>query len=332
MQTGTTFQLFVLIEERERMQCVEQQLYDLDHVVLVNGKIYRVLANFRDKEYFFGYNVYSPDAHGDRIYQGEKYRKNFIEDERLPDDVLETYEVLRRSDIVWHIDPVQAAQKICSSFANTIWFDLYQKLIALFGVNAVGIFGSSMFHFHLLPTGQVRKDVDFVIEGLEHVERFQRCLPEIRQQLGFQEISEARQVRQYQRYQRVFHNTRNTLQEIIQRRWTGLQLSEQIVSTLRFREKSIVLPLELVHQTTIVQKNVVISGKVIDAERSNLFPRMFTLSTEKHLYPVYIWWWKFSTPVRSHDRLTLCGDKIMLEGQEVIRVTNFHNHWLAFAT
>lgn len=312
------------------MQSTELQLYDLDHVVLSNGKIYRVLTNFRDEELFFGYNVYSPDVHGYRIYRGESYRKNFLEDERLPNDVLETYEVLRRSDIVWRIDPVQAAQEYCSSFANTIWFDLYQELIALFGVDAVGIFGSSMFHFHLLPNGQVRKDVDFVIEGLERVEKLRRYLPGIRQKLGFQEISEARQVQQYQRYQRVFQNTRNTLQEIIKRRWTGLQLSEQIVSTLRFREKSIILPLELVQKTTIVQKNAVISGKVLDAEGSNLFPRMFTLLTEKHLHPVYIWWWKFSTPVRENDRLTLCGDKIMLEGQEVIRVTNFHDHWLAF--
>ncbi len=35
------------------MRSVEPQLYDLDHVMLVNRNIYRVLANFRDEEYFF---------------------------------------------------------------------------------------------------------------------------------------------------------------------------------------------------------------------------------------------------------------------------------------
>lgn len=312
------------------MYTVEQRYYDLDHVLLSNGKIYRVLGNLRDKEHFFGYNVYSPDSHGDRIYMGKRYRKNFLEDERLPQDALETYEVLNRRDVLVHFDPVQSAQEHSSSFRQTIWFDLYEKLMQWFGEEAVGIFGSSMFHLHLTPEGRVRKDVDFVIEGLEHVEKLRHALPEIRQQLGFQEVSEARQLQQYQRYQRVFRNTRNTIQEIIKRRWTSLQLSEQVVSTLRFREKSIVLPLEIVHNTTIVQRDVVISGEVLDEEWSNLFPRMFTLSTEKHLSPVYVWWWKFSTPVREHDRLTLCGDKIMLEGREVIRVTNFHDHWLAF--
>lgn len=57
---------------------------------------------------------------------------------------------------------------------------------------------------------------------------------------------------------------------------------------------------------------------------------MFQLETKTCLYPVYILWWKFSTPAREHDHMTICGDKILLEGQEVIRVTNFHAHWLAF--
>lgn len=308
------------------------QLYDLDHILLSNGKIYRVLGNFRSEEHFFGYNVYSPSIDGDRIYSGEKYRKNFIEDEQLPQDVLETYEVLHLSDVVLHLDPVQSAQEKSSSFQNTLWFDLYEKLKDLFGEDAVGIFGSSMFHLHLTSEGQVRKDVDFVIEGLDNVEKLRHSLPEIRQHLGFHEVSEARQFQQYQRYQRVFQNNRNTIKEIIKRRWTGLQLSENIVSTLRFREKSIVLPLELVHNTTIVQRDAIVSGRVMNAERSNLFPRMFQLETEQWTYSVYVLWWKFSTPARENDRMTICGDKIMLEGREAIRVTHFHNHWLAFDT
>lgn len=309
---------------------IQQHLYDLDHVLLMNGNIYRVLGNMRDSEYFWGYNVYSPDVHGERIHHGKRYRKNFMEDERLPHDVLETYDIVKRSDIAMHLDPVQAAWAHSSSFEHSIWFALYEQLVALFGADAIGIFGSSMFHFHLTPSGQVRKDVDFVIEGLHHIAILQRFLPAIRQQLGFQEISAARQLQQYQRYQRVFQNNRNSIHEIIKRRWTGLQLSEQVVTTLRFREKSIVLPLELVHHTTVVERNATVSGRVLDAEMSNLFPRMFTLETDTQQYPVYILWWKFSTPVREYDRIHLCGDKIMLEGREALRVTNFHDHWLAF--
>ncbi len=311
------------------MQQVDQ-LYDLDHVVLSNGKIYRVLGNVRSNKYFWGYNVYSPQSDGDRFYRGMRYRKNYPEDEQLPHDVLDTYEVLNMSDVVAHCDPVQSARQQCSSFEQTIWFDLYTTLKEIFGEDAIGIFGSSMFGLHLTPEGRVRKDVDFVIEGLDHLETLRDALPDIRRQLGFEEVSAARQLQQYQRYQKVFQNHRNSIQEIIKRRWTGLQLSEQIVSTLRFREKHILLPLELVDDTVMLQRNVVVSGHVIDADKSHLFPRMFTLSTKTYQYPVYILWWKFSTPVCLHDRITLCGDRILLEGQEAIRMTNFHKHWMAF--
>ncbi|MGH2508233.1 MAG: hypothetical protein ACRDHZ_12640 [Ktedonobacteraceae bacterium] len=161
--------------------------------------------------------------------------------------------MLKQSDIVLHVDPMQSVLEKSSSFQNTLWFDLYEQLKALFGEHVVGIFGSSMFDLHLTPDGLVRKDIDFVIDGLDHVDTLQHSLPEIRQHLGFHEISEARQ---YQRYQKVFQNNHNTIREIIKRRWTGLQLSESIVSTLRFREKSIILPLELVHDSTMVRRMI----------------------------------------------------------------------------
>ena len=307
-----------------------RQLSDLDHVVLSNGKIYRVLGNMNSNEYFWGYNVYSPDDGGDRVYSGRTYRKNYIEDEQLPLDVLETYTVIPRGEVILHLDPVQSAQENSSSFRQTLWFELYEKLKELFGIHSVGIFGSSMFHLHLTPEGRVRKDVDFMIEGLQNVEKLRYFLPDIRQQLGFHEIDEARQLLQYQRYQQVFQNQHNTIQEIIKRRWTGLQLTENIVSTIRFREKSTILPFTLIHDTDVIQSNVVISGRVRNANMSNLFPRMFLLESETVVQPVYVLWWKFSTPVREHDHLTLCGDKILLDGREVIRVTHFHDHWLAF--
>ncbi len=102
------------------------------------------------------------------------------------------------------------------------------------------------------------------------------------------------------------------------------------MSTLRFREKRLVMPLELVHHTHVLQRNVMLAGRVRGAALSHLFPRQFTLVTPQRLYPVYLMWWKLSTPVREEDRLTLCGDKILLQGQEVIRLTNFHEHWIAF--
>lgn len=304
------------------------KLYDLDHVLLLDERIFRVLGNLYNEEKFWGYNVYSPNKEGDRIFNGKKYIKNFIEDEKLPDDVLDTYNVIYKKNILRHFDPIRSTQENCESFKNSIWFSLYKKLKEIFGKDSVGIFGSSMFNLHLTKEGNVGKDVDFVIQGLENIDKLKKYLPSIREELGFTEVSKKRQYRQYQRYLRVFHNKNNTIKEIIKRRWTGLQLSEDVVSTIRFRDKKILTPFELIDSNNIVEKNFCVSGKVTNANLSNLFPRMFTIEARSNSYPVYLFWWKFSTPVREDDNITLCGDLMKLRGQNIVRVTNYRNHWL----
>src|SRR6266567_16054 len=142
---------------------------DLDHIVRCDVRIYRVVGNLSDPEHFLGYNIYSPDADGDRIYHGRRYRKNYFEDDNLPADVLDTYELVAISDIVEHNDPVQAARLNRATYQDTIWDHLHRELAHVFGENHVGIFGSSMFGLHLTPEGRIRKDIDFVIEGTDNV-------------------------------------------------------------------------------------------------------------------------------------------------------------------
>lgn len=304
------------------------ELFDLDHVMMNDGRIYRVLGNLNTRNCFLGYNVYSPSVEGDRFYQGRAYKKNYIEDENEPSDVLDTYELLPKDKITRHYDPIRLAQTDSHSFCPSIWFDLYQELVAIFGADSVGIFGSSMFGLHRTPEGTVRKDIDFVLQGLTNVALLRRWLPEIRNKLGFTAISIERQRQQYQRYQRVFRNENNSIEPIVKRRWTGLQLSTSVVSTLRFRDKGITIPFDLVARAPIDCENVTASGRVADADASNLFPRRFALITNQGNLTVYIFWWKFSTPVQDGDSVALCGSLIHVGGEVVIRLTNFTQHWL----
>jgi len=304
-----------------------RQMLDLDHVVLADGRIYRVLGNLESQTHFFGYNVYSPDPAGDRSYQGRRYRKNFIEDERLPADVLDTYELLPIADIVEHHEPVPTALTTARHFHPKIWTNLYDELVDAVGAESVGIFGSSMFGLHLTADGTVRKDVDFVVEGLDHVETLRKALPGIRDRLGFTTVTPGRQLRQYARYRKVFRNDNNSIMPIIERRWTGLQLSDDVVTTIRLREPQCRTPLELLTRQSD-RRDAVITGEVIAADGSNLFPRVFTLDTAAGRLDVYILWWKFSTPVRTGDLVTLRGSIIPLEHSRVLRLTNFSQHWL----
>jgi hypothetical protein len=75
-----------------------------------------------------------------------------------------------------------------------------------------------MFGMHLTPDGAVRKDVDFVVEGLDNVEQLRKTLPSIRARLGFTAVSATRQRTQYERYRTVFRNDRNSIGPIIARR------------------------------------------------------------------------------------------------------------------
>lgn len=303
-------------------------LRDLDHVVMGDGRICRVVGNLDDPSYFLGYNVYSPGADGDRRYRGRRYKKNFIEDVNLPSDVLDMYEILSVKGIAEHHDPIESAKAHCTSFRSTVWFGLYRELVDLFGQDSVGIFGSSMFGLHTTPEGAIRKDIDFVIQGIKKVSRLRQHLPVIRNRLGFTAVTAERQLQQYARYQRVFRNENNSIRAIIERRWTALQLSESVVSTIRLRDPTFTMPIELVAQPSESLDDVVVSGRVAEADGSNLFPRKFALITEQGRQEICIFWWKFSTPVVDGDLVTLCGSLVPIGGRHVLRLSSFTRHWL----
>lgn len=303
---------------------------DLDHVVMNNGRIYRVVGNLDSRTHFLGYNVYSPSADGDRRYRSEPYRKNFIEDEDLPADVLSTYELLAVEDIAEHRDPIQSAKSNSATFRSKIWFDLYTELVRVFGEESVGIFGSSMFGLHTTPEGGVRKDIDFVIQGIDNVPVLRQQLPKIREELGFTAVTVERQLQQYARYQKVFRSENNSIRPIIARRWTGLQPSKSVVTTIRLRDPTFKISLELVTRSAEDCHDVTLSGVVANADSSHLFPRRFSVVvSDGRRADIYIFWWKFSTPVRDGDRVTLCGSLIPTERCFVVRLTSFTQHWLS---
>lgn len=55
---------------------------------------------------------------------------------------------------------------------------------------------------------------------------------------------------------------------------------------------------------------------------------MFRLLTGNHAYTVHLWWWKFASPVRDVETVTVCGGRRDLSGRDVIRVSTFTGHWL----
>ena len=304
------------------------EVHDLDHVVMADGRIFRVVGNLDHPAKFVGYNVYSPDPGGDRIFRGTPYRKNFTEDDELPQDALDTYVMLPKARICEHLDPHTAAAEKAGTFAGSPWAGLHTELTALFGPGAVGIFGSAMLGMHLTPNGRVRKDVDFVIEGTGNIPVLREHLPAIRSKLGFTEVTSARQGRQYERYRRVFRNQNNSTDLVISRRWTALQAPDGIVTTIRFRDPAVRIPYQLAGAYPVQARDITVTGQVADADLGNLFPRVFRLLTAGYAYTVHLWWWKFGSPVRDGETVTVRGSRRDLPGHDVIRVSSFTSHWL----
>jgi hypothetical protein len=304
------------------------EVRDLDHVVMADGRIYRVVGNLDHPAKFVGYNVYSPHPGGDRLFGGVPYRKNYTEDDELPQDALDTYVMLPKAGIREHLDPRTAAAENSGTFADSPWAGLHAELTALFGPDAVGIFGSAMLGMHLTPDGHVRKDVDFVIEGTASIPVLREHLPAIRSRVGFTEVTGARQGRQYERYRRVFRNDNNSTDLVITRRWTAVQAPNGIVTTIRFRDAAVRMPYMLAGTFPVQARETTLTGQVADADLGNLFPRMFRLRTAGQTYTVHLWWWKFASPVRDGDTVTVCGSRRDVPGEPVIRVSSFTGHWL----
>jgi hypothetical protein len=236
--------------------------------------------------------------------------------------------MLPKAKIREHLDPRTAATENAGTFAGSPWAGLHAELNALFGASAVGIFGSAMLGMHLTPDGNVRKDVDFVIEGAGNIPVLREHLPAIRSKLGFTEVTSARQGRQYERYRRVFRNENNSTDLVITRRWTALQAPNGIVTTIRFRDPAVRTPYQLACAFPVQASDITVTGQVTDADLGNLFPRTFRLVTAGHAYTVHLWWWKFASPVRDGDTITVRGSRRDLPGHDVIRVSSFTSHWL----
>jgi hypothetical protein len=59
---------------------------------------------------------------------------------------------------------------------------------------------------------------------------------------------------------------------------------------------------------------------------------VFRLLTVGYAYTVHLSWWKFASPVRDGDTVTVCGSRRDPAGPGVIRLSSFTSHWLHIHT
>lgn len=309
---------------------IPEQFYDNDQVLMGDGRICRVIGNVAAGDTFIGFSLYKPDPSGERNFRGQPYTRSRVEDPPRPyKDALQAYRAEPHNEVIEHFDAMRAAQEGHTSFEGTIWHDLYEELVNIFGKETVGVLGSALPGLHVDAAGKVKNDVDFFIEGLENVPKLAQHLIEIRQKLGFTEYSPEAEAKIRGGWERVFVNPANSYDAIMARRWSGMQIQRAgqiVLNTFRFRDKRIETPVEAVDPKRLIAKNVSITGTALGTDRANLWPRTFTLESGTRRYPIYFLWWKFCSPVREHDQVTLCGDIVDINSTEALRITDYEDH------
>lgn len=307
-----------------------QKLYDMDQVLVDDGHIVRVMGNFDNNTHFLGFTVYSPDPAGDRLFRGTRYGKCKPEITDGGESVLDTYEIINKNRIVEFFDPIATAKENNGSYAETIWYELYLKLVNIFGANNVGLLGSALSGLHFNLDGRLKNDVDFFIEGINKVSILEKNMRLVREGLGFCNYEPAILDVIYEECSKIYSNLNNTLEKIIERRWSGMELpgNSPVRNTIRFRDKSIGTPFELLSENT-TQQNKQVRGIVSQAIEGNLFPRHFKITTaEGDTFDTYCLWWKISSPVKDGDDIEVCGDALSVEGNQALRIAHFENHWI----
>lgn len=234
-----------------------------------------------------------------------------------------------RDRVIEHFDALNAARDGHESFRGTVWHDLYEGLVEIFGHDSVGVLGSALPGLHLTAQGNVRNDVDFFIEGLQNIPVLAAHLPDIRRRYGFTEYSAASEEKIRSGWEKVFTNTDNSYRKIMERRWSGMQIALDagriVLNTFRFRDKNVHTSLDVVDKDRVISKNVDVSGITTDTDKANLWPRSFTIDSTEGVLPVYLLWWKLNSP-RDNDEVTLRGDIVDVEGQKSLRITHYENH------
>lgn len=159
----------------------------------------------------------------------------------------------------------------------------------------IGIFGSYLIGF------DITKDVDFIIYGKDNLYKYYKNINYIKEKLQVTSISFEHINHQYQKHKTKYH-TKCDLIEIISRNWSGIELSNGILSTPRFIDKNnMTIPLKQ-------GKDKIIKVKVLEGFNSAMLPRTATVSYNNEKYKLYSNLWKFQSFAHKDDIIEIFGN------------------------
>ena len=166
---------------------------------------------------------------------------------------------------------------------NGVW-KCYVKVLNEVGISDddIGIFGSYLIGF------DIEKDVDFVVYKRSNLDKYYKNIEYIKEKCNVTSITKEHIEYQYNKHKVKFSKDCD-LKEIISRNWSGIELSNGVLSTPRFIDiNKMEIPVK-------EGKDKVISVRVKEGLTSAMLPRLAIVEYNKEEYQMYSTLWKFQS-------------------------------------
>ena len=273
---------------------------DCDYVMDERKAIFIVNGYRHPPHGIYVTKVYEPAFDGDRLNRnGLRYRKVVKDESELVP--------LRRVTAHWTPCIVQPRQ------LHGPWKHICEALLRL-GVPAqeVRIFGATLVGFPL------RKDVDFIIYGLENLKAVKVGIEDLKEELGVSGLSLEHIRYQAKKFEATHDPRYTTFEKTLANKWSSLQVKKGVATTLRFALR----PEEVtdLFRVDLSQRGKMktLHGEVVEDFLTNVRPRIFTIKTRKKEYTVKTLYWAYQACVKKGDLVTVRGD-LMDDGTLVLR-------------
>ena len=247
----------------------------LDYVQDLNDNFW--IVGYIDNE-FKGYIVYRVDDEGDRYNHITKkyYRKCLCHKfEKIP-----AYKRIFKPNTFY----LEKKEEL-----NGVW-KKYVEALNKIGIEDkdIGIFGSYLVGF------DITKDVDFVIYGEDNLYKYYENNEFIKEYTNSTYINDEHILRQYNKHKNDYHDKTDLL-EIIKRNWSGVQVTEKVLSTPRFINRKI----QQIPPDNNKREKIVF--EVIDGFKTAMLPRVGKVLYNNEEYTVLTCLWKYQSFLKKGD-------------------------------
>lgn len=238
-----------------------------------------------EKNRYIGYIVYKVDSTGDRKNNitNKMYKKQmFIRYIEIPNEYKRLFK------------PKEFYIKNKHTLTG-VWAKLVYVLNEI-GVKDedIGIFGSYLIGFDVI------KDIDFVLYGTDALKLVYENINFIREQLDATPISLDHINYQYKKHKSNY-DIKCDIKQIISRNWSGLQLKQGILSTLRFIDyNNMCMPEKL-------GKEEILQCKIVDSLHTACQPRHAKVLVNNETFNLFTPLWKYQSFGRTNDNIEIRG-------------------------